>query len=290
MRVLFVPLVVLCLAAFVSPELSAQSSEQTQTPSVSRPETDTAKSSATPPGSTKLETIKRVPADYPIQASMKGIQGEVILSVWITETGDVERAEFASGDKIFADSAIAAVKKWKFKPYIKNGKAVKVSTKVPFDFAFANKTKDYPIPPNPSAAQPAASGDPATQSASPTNPAAQPPASANPADQSAAPATSGDLPKRVRVSQGVAQGMILHKVAPVYPELARRSRIEGTVLMKAIISREGDISELTAISGPRELIQAAMGAVRQWRYRPYLLQGQPVEVETQIVVNFTLSY
>ena len=60
--------------------------------------------------------------------------------------------------------------------------------------------------------------------------------------------------------------------------------------MKAVIDKDGNISELTALSGPRELIEAAMGAVKQWRYRPYLLQGQPVQVETQIVVNFTLSY
>lgn len=274
MRALFVPLVVLCLATLLSRDLSAQSSEQTQTSPASRPEADTTKSLAAPSdapsNSTQLETIKRVPADYPIQASMKGIQGEVILAVWISETGDVERAEFASGDQIFADSAITAVKKWKFKPYFKNGKAIKVSTKVPFDFAFANKTKGYPLPPNQSASQPTTSTDPAAQPAAPANPT--------------------ELPKRVRVSQGVSQGLLLHKFQPVYPEMARRNHIQGTVLMKAVIDKDGYISELTALSGPRELIEAAMGAVKQWRYRPYLLQGQPVQVETQIVVNFTLSY
>ncbi|MGA8761498.1 MAG: energy transducer TonB, partial [Candidatus Sulfotelmatobacter sp.] len=97
-------------------------------------------------------------------------------------------------------------------------------------------------------------------------------------------------PQRVRVSQGVSAGLLLHRVQPVYPPEARRAGIQGQVLLRAKISREGRIIDLELISGPKELAQAAIGAVEQWRYRPYLLMGNPVEVDTEILVNFTLSY
>jgi TonB family protein len=83
-------------------------------------------------------------------------------------------------------------------------------------------------------------------------------------------------------------GLLVHKVAPVYPESARQNRVQGTVVFGAVIDKNGRIAELKPVSGPKELIPAAMGAVQQWRYKPYFLEGQPVAVETQIVVNFQL--
>jgi len=97
-------------------------------------------------------------------------------------------------------------------------------------------------------------------------------------------------PQRVRVSSGVISGLLIHKVAPIYPIEARQARIQGTVVLQAEISKEGRIADLHLISGPRELVSAAIGAVQQWRYKPYLLAGEPVEVETQIQVNFELRY
>jgi periplasmic protein TonB len=96
-------------------------------------------------------------------------------------------------------------------------------------------------------------------------------------------------PQRVRVSQGVTQGMVLHKVQPVYPPLARTARVQGSVVLAAIIGKDGTIQNLHVISGHPLLTQAALDAVRQWRYRPYILNGEPVEVDTQVTVNFTLS-
>jgi periplasmic protein TonB len=96
-------------------------------------------------------------------------------------------------------------------------------------------------------------------------------------------------PQRVRVSQGVTQGLLIRKVQPTYPPLARQARIQGTVLLQAEISREGSIENLRLISGHPMLAPAAIEAVKQWRYKPYILNGEPVEVETQITVNFTLS-
>jgi len=96
-------------------------------------------------------------------------------------------------------------------------------------------------------------------------------------------------PQRVRVSQGVTQGLLIRKIQPAYPPLARQARIQGTVLLQAEISKDGTIENLRLISGHPMLAPAAIEAVKQWRYKPYILNGEPVEVETQITVNFTLS-
>jgi periplasmic protein TonB len=92
-----------------------------------------------------------------------------------------------------------------------------------------------------------------------------------------------------RVSGGVMEGMLVHRVLPVYPAMARATHTAGRVELQATISRTGTIENLRAVSGPQLLIQAAIDAVTQWRYRPYLLNGDPVEVETTINVDFTMN-
>src|SRR5438552_12177708 len=87
-------------------------------------------------------------------------------------------------------------------------------------------------------------------------------------------------PQRVRVSQGVTQGLLLRKIQPAYPPLARQARIQGSVLLQAQISKEGTIEHLTLISGHPMLAPAAIEAVKQWRYKTYILNGDPVEVDT----------
>jgi protein TonB len=96
-------------------------------------------------------------------------------------------------------------------------------------------------------------------------------------------------PQRVRVSQGVTQGMVLHRVQPSYPPLARQARIQGSVVLQAEISKDGSIQNLHLISGHPMLAPSAIEAVKQWKYKPYILNGEPVEVETTITVNFTLA-
>ena len=85
------------------------------------------------------------------------------------------------------------------------------------------------------------------------------------------------------------EGNLIYKVQPVYPPLARAARIQGAVVIRAVISRNGTIENLQTLSGHPMLVAAALDAVRQWRYRPYILNGDPVEVETQVTVNFSLS-
>jgi periplasmic protein TonB len=95
-------------------------------------------------------------------------------------------------------------------------------------------------------------------------------------------------PSRPRVSR-VMEGNLIYRVQPQYPALARQARVQGTVVLRAVISRGGRIENLQVISGHPLLVKSAEDAVRQWRYRPYYLNNEPVEVETQVTVNFTLS-
>jgi protein TonB len=96
-------------------------------------------------------------------------------------------------------------------------------------------------------------------------------------------------PQRVRVSQGVSQGNLISQVKPTYPQIAKNARIQGAVVLQAEISKSGNIENLKVISGHPMLVPAAVEAVKQWRYKPYFLNGEPVAVETTITVNFTLS-
>jgi protein TonB len=91
-----------------------------------------------------------------------------------------------------------------------------------------------------------------------------------------------------RVSH-MMEGNLIRRVQPEYPALAKQARIQGTVVLRAVIDREGTIQDLQVIIGHPLLVQAAINAVRQWRYRPYYLNEQAVEVETLVTVNFSLS-
>ena len=96
-------------------------------------------------------------------------------------------------------------------------------------------------------------------------------------------------PKTVRVSSGVAQGNLVHQVMPVYPPMAKTARVQGVVVLHAIISKTGSIENLQVVSGHPMLQQAAIDAVKQWKYKPYYLNNEPVEVDTTINVNFELQ-
>jgi protein TonB len=93
----------------------------------------------------------------------------------------------------------------------------------------------------------------------------------------------------VRVSTGVSEGMLLTPIRPVYPAIARMAGVHGAVVMEAVISKAGRIESLRAVSGPEMLRKAALDAVAPARYQPYLLSGEPTEVQTTITVVFTLG-
>jgi TonB family protein len=172
-----------------------------------------------------------------------------------------------SGHPMLAPAAIEAVKQWRYKPYLLNGEPVEVETNVTVNFTLplaAGVVGDAPggLPPEEKGGI----------------------ISSTPGDADH-PAT----PERVRVSQAVMAGLLLTKVPPEYPPDAKDERIQGVVLMKANIDKEGSVSNIQLISGHPLLAPAAIEAVKQWKYRPYLLNGAPVEIETQIQVNFTLA-
>jgi periplasmic protein TonB len=101
---------------------------------------------------------------------------------------------------------------------------------------------------------------------------------------------SGAAPiKRVRLAPRIVEANLIHDVTPTYPPEAGRERIEGTVVLLAVIGKDGTVQDVRVESGLPVLAQAAIDAVKQWRYRPYLLNGEPVEVDSRITINFALS-
>jgi TonB family protein len=180
-----------------------------------------------------------------------------VIRVIAFPTGGLERAEIVSGDDYLTQPALEAAKQWKFKAFLKGGKPVMARAKILFDFALGDEK----------------SGAEASASAT----------------VKARVVESGALlPERIRVSSGVTQGLIL-KVAPIYPDEARRARVQGTVILQVVIGKEGTIENLHVVSGDSLLVDAATDAVRQWRYRPYVLNGAPVEIDTTVEIHFTLN-
>ena len=100
----------------------------------------------------------------------------------------------------------------------------------------------------------------------------------------------GSDPKPTQVPEGISTGLLIKKVRPIYPPEALRALIEGTVRLSAVINKTGDVVDLEVMDGPLELVVSAVDAVRQWKYRPYLLNSAPVDVQTQVIVNYSIRY
>jgi protein TonB len=136
---------------------------------------------------------------------------------------------------------------------------------------------------------------PAQQDATPAPPPASLDGASNANDQALSGImsnTGANLPRQpaqaVKVSQGVSQGLLVKSVQPVYPQTARQMRVQGSVELLANIGKDGSITAVKVLSGPTVLSRAAIDAVKQWQYKPYYLNDQPVEIQTQITVNFKL--
>ncbi len=195
-------------------------------------------------------TFQPAPA-YPPIAKAAHVQGAVVLRAIVSPEGAVQHLQVISGAPMLTSSALDAVKTWTYKPYLLNGRPVTVDTII---------TVHYTLPP-----ESAATAD----------------------DPGAAAAVRPHGP--VRVSSGVAAGMAISQPAPMYPEEAKAEHVQGVVVLHAVISKGGEVENLQVVSGPKELVASAIDAVSQWRYNPYLLNGEPTEVETTINVNYTLA-
>jgi TonB family protein len=200
----------------------------------------------------------RIDPIYPPLARRARIQGTVVLRVQISKSGEVENIQLVSGHPMLAPAAIEAVKQWKYKPYLVNGDPVEVETQVTVNFALSGKSPAEGVVGD--APGGIASGEP-----------------------------GGASGTHVRVSAGVMQGLLVNRVQPEYPADARDQHIQGEVVLKVSIDKEGNVANIQLISGNAPLAPAAIEAVKQWKYKPYLLNGAPVEVETQVTVNFTLA-
>jgi TonB family protein len=194
-----------------------------------------------------LEPIKISNAIYPLQAREQKTQGRVIAMMLVSENGDVENVQVFKADAMLSQAAEETIRQWKFKPVTKDGKAVPVIAKVTFNFALGNEDQQGIAP-------------------------------------DVAPAT--DFPQHVRVSQSVMQGLLLNKVNPEYPAAAKANHVQGVVTLAMMISKDGTITDVQVESGPPELTAASVDALRQWRYKPYLLLGRPVEVQATAQFNF----
>ncbi|MFZ0708360.1 MAG: energy transducer TonB [Candidatus Korobacteraceae bacterium] len=220
--------------------------------------------------STHLVITKFKRPVYPLDAQREQLRGQVWVHLVIDEAGNVVTAEPISGDPVLVSAAVDAMKHWQFQPYIHDGHPVRVSTKLPYDFAVSDKASDTPVS--------AVAGDSA--------PGAKTSAAA---PEGGGAANTGTGPAPVPVDSAASRGVLLHKVAPGYPEWDRLARIQGTVVLEAIIGKDGAIKALKVVHSPSDgLAQAAITAVQQWRYKPYIKDGKPVEVSTTINVNFQL--
>lgn len=212
----------------------------------------------------------RVAPIYPPLARQARIQSTVVLDIIINKAGEVSDVKRVSGHPMLAPAAIDAVKQWKYRPYEENGEPIAIQTTVQVNFTIRdNPPSDGVIGDGPPGSSPMQTiVDPVSLCED-----------------------TGDnsVPTRVRVSQGVMRGLLISKQPPTYPEQARTAHIEGTVLMAMEISRNGNVCRIMLISGHPLLAPAAIEAVKQWKYRPDLLNGRPIEVETQAQVNFTLK-
>ena len=207
------------------------------------------------------QRTQKIDPVYPSTALQAGIQGFVLLNVRIDKDGNVADFSLVGGHPLLVQAAMDAVKQWKYQPYLLNGAPTEVETTVHLRFDSSGGGNVI----EPEAVMPEL-------------------APAIPAD------TSGPgLAKRVRISQGVAMALVADKVPPEYPAEAREQHIQGNVLLRVIVGKEGNVENVQLISGHPLLAAAAIDAVKQWKYRPYLLNGEPVEVQTQVLVNFTLA-
>jgi TonB family protein len=198
----------------------------------------------------------------PERAQQAGVVG---LRVLVSKTGTVEEVETWMGEGALRQAAVDGVKAWKYKPFVQDGEPREIQSTILLSF------RDGVGKPS-LIALGGVAGMAGGQAA-------------NKSWQSGA-VSSGDA---VTVSSGIVAGLLYRAVAPVYPPLARAARVQGVVVLHAILSKAGTIEDLQVISGPPMLVQAAEDAVRQWRYKPYLQDGVPVEVETTINVNFTFA-
>ncbi len=206
--------------------------------------------------------LTKVQPVYPPEAKAQGVSGRVVLHAIIGRDGTVQELSVVAGNELLQRAAMDAVRQWTYRPYLLNGNPVAVDTVINVNFNLAGP-----------ASAPLTSATPVTQTM--TNGDTE---TIKVVNQTAAGPATGP----VRVSGGVIAGNILTKVMPVYPEEARCKHVGGGVVVHVIIGKDGRVISADPVSGPDLLRKPYADAIKQWTYRPFLLDGQPVEVDTTV--------
>jgi TonB family protein len=215
--------------------------------------------------------IHRVDPEYPESAKQAHIGGTVVLHAIIGKDGTTHNLEYVSGPSELTKAAMDAVQQWRYSPTLLNGQPVDFNTEISVVFTLGGKA-----PPAGEYEARMSPGQPAEGT------------QATPQVTTPAPAPA-QKPTRIRLGGKLAARNLAHQVMPVYPEDAKHAHISGTVVLHVIIAKDGSILSLEVISGPPELTGSTMQAVGQWRYKPVLLNGEPLEVDTTVSVVFTLG-
>ena len=196
--------------------------------------------------------------EYPQMAKIAHIEGDVVLTASINEEGHIKNLRAVSGHPILIQPTMDAVSQWKYEPFLLEGRPVAVETRI---------TVSYRMPPTSASAQ---------KNSTPQDAEGVPPPARVPP------------PRKLRVSSGVADDNKISGDDPTYPEEAKQNKIQGDVVFRVLIDERGNVDSVQVVSGHPLLVDAATEAVKTWKYRPWLLNGEPVSVETTVTVRFHL--
>lgn len=213
--------------------------------------------------------LTKVTPVYPPDAKAQGISGTVVLHAIIARDGRIQELSVVAGNELLQKAALDAVRQWIYRPYLLNGNPVAVDTVININFNLAG-TDSTPLTSATPVTQTMVNGD--TETIKVMNQTAP-----------------GPRTGPVRVSGGVIAGNILTKVMPVYPEEARAQHIGGTVVLHVIIGKDGKVISAEPVSGPDVLRGPYAEAVKQWTYKPFLLNGNPVEVDTTVAISIQIN-
>ena len=204
--------------------------------------------------------MRKIEPAYPELAKRTRTQGNVILIVTVDEEGNVADIKVSGGHPLLNDAAVNAVKQWKYSPTLLNGVPVPVITTVTVAFRLD-----------------AGQGSMRSPVDEPGN------LSENPKDDEVSQR------RPIRVGGNVMESKLIRRVPPIYPDLAKATRVQGIVVLVVTVNKEGEVSSVQVAKGHPLLNEAAVTAVKQWRYSPTLLNGAPVPAKATVTVDFRLA-
>lgn len=206
---------------------------------------------AAPQDAGGLSAAHKVQPQYPAEAKQNHVEGDVVIRIQVDQHGLVSDAHVLSGPEQLQQAALTAVRQWTFT----KTSMLPATSDVVISFRLEEGIME------------SHSGQPTGQVPS-----------------------QSDSVQRIRVGGNVQSTQLITKINPIYPPEAKQARVQGRVRLNVLIGEDGAVKDVVLIEGEPVLADAAIPAVWQWVYRPTLLNGQPVEVLTQVDVNFTLSY